>query len=281
MALPYAQQTVAFLTQHGKESLIGPLLGQSLGCLVVRAEGFDTDRLGTFSGEVPRPDSQVQTARRKARIGMDLLGTPLGLASEGAFVPDPFGGLLPWNIEVLVWIDDARALEVTAIAQGPARSLHRSVSSVDDLLQWASEAGFPEHHAMLRPEGVRQAAVRKGLHDVDALLSAFGACKAESPKGLVLAENDLRAFCNPTRQRMIVRAAEDLIKQLQSACPACQRPGYWVKEKVGGLPCRACGLPTRLPRALIWRCNGCGHQASEPASNATHADASRCDHCNP
>jgi hypothetical protein len=281
MALPYAQQTVAFLTQHGKEALIGPMLGQSLGCQVVRAEGFDTDRLGTFSGEVPRPDSQVQTARRKARIGMDLLGTPLGLASEGAFVPDPFGGLLPWNIEVLVWIDDGRGLEVTAIAQGPARSLQRRVTRVDELLQWAGEAGFPEHHAMLRPEGVRQAAVRKGLHDVDALVSAFGACKAESPKGWVLAENDLRAFCNPTRQRMIVRAAEDLIQQLQSTCPACQRPGYWVKEKVAGLPCRACGLPTRLPRELIWRCDGCRHQASEPAGKATHADASRCDHCNP
>lgn len=281
MALPYDQQSVAFLTQHGKETLIGPMLGQALGCRVVRAEGFDTDQLGTFSGEVPRPDSQVQTARRKARIGMDLLGTPLGLASEGAFVPDPFGGLLPWNIEVLVWIDDIRGQEVTAIAQGPARSLHRSVGQVDALLQWASEAGFPEHHVMLRPEGVRQPLVRKGLHDTQALVSAFEACRAESPKGLVQAENDLRAFCNPTRQRMIVRAAEELVEKLQSTCPACQLPGYWVKEKVAGLPCRSCGLPTRLPRALVWRCDGCGHNTTEPAGDATHADPSRCDHCNP
>jgi hypothetical protein len=281
MPLPYEQQGVAFLTQHGKEALIGPMLGQALGCRVLRAEGFDTDRLGTFSGEVPRPDSQVQTARRKARIGMELLGLPLGLASEGAFVPDPFGGLLPWNIEVLVWIDDLLGLEVTAIAQGPARNLHRSVGQVDDLLQWAGEAGFPEHQAMLRPEGVRQALVRKGLHDTQALISAFQACRAESPKGLVLAENDLRAFCNPTRQRMIVRAAEDLIQKLLSHCPACHKPGYWVKEQVAGLPCRACGLPTRLARARVWRCEGCGHSHTEAAGTATHADPSRCDHCNP
>ena len=281
MSLPYASQTVAFLTQHGKEQLIGPMLSDALGCQVVRAEGFDTDRLGTFSGEVPRPDSQIQTARRKARIGMDLLGTPLGLASEGAFVPDPFGGLLPWNIEVLVWIDDQRQFEVTGIAQGPARSLHGSVSQTEELLQWALEAGFPEHHVMLRPEGVRQATVRKGLHQTEALLSAFAACQAESPQGRVWAENDLRAFCNPTRQAMIVRAAQDLIQKLKSACPSCQLPGYWVKEKVAGLPCRSCGLPTRLPRTLIWRCEGCGHQASEPAGSAPHADPSRCDHCNP
>jgi hypothetical protein len=281
MTLPYDQQAVAFLTQHGKEALIGPMLDQALGCRVMRAEGFDTDQLGTFSGEVPRPDSQVQTARRKARIGMDLLGTPLGLASEGAFVPDPFGGLLPWNIEVLVWIDDIRGQEITAIAQGPARSLHRSVDQVDALMQWALEAGFPEHHVMLRPEGVRQALVRKGLRDRQALLSAFEACRTESPKGLVLAENDLRAFSNPTRQRMIVRAAEDLVKKLQSACPNCLLPGYWIKEQVAGLPCRSCALPTRLPRALVWRCDGCGHSTTQAVGNANHADPSRCDHCNP
>jgi hypothetical protein len=281
MTLPYQHQAVAFLTQHGKETLIGPLLNQALGCRVIRAEGFDTDQLGTFSGEVPRPDSQVQTARRKARIGMDLLGTPLGMASEGAFVTDPFGGLMPWNIEVLVWIDDSRGHEVIAIAQGPARSLHRSVGDVDALLQWAAEAGFPEHHAMLRPEGVRQPLVRKGLNDPQALISAFEACRSESPKSLVLAENDLRAFCNPTRQDMIVRAAEDLVKKLLSTCPQCRLPGYWIKEKLAGLPCGSCGLPTRLSRALVWRCDGCGHSLSEPASTATHADPSRCDHCNP
>ena len=54
MALHYAHRPAAFLTQHGKESLIGPMLQAALGCQVIRAEGYDTDRLGTFSGEVPR-----------------------------------------------------------------------------------------------------------------------------------------------------------------------------------------------------------------------------------
>ena len=72
----YAERRAAFLTQHGKETLIGPMLQNALGCLVIRAEGYDTDRLGTFSGEVPRLESQLQTAKRKARIGMELLGLP-------------------------------------------------------------------------------------------------------------------------------------------------------------------------------------------------------------
>ena len=197
MALPYAHRQTAFLTQHGKESLIGPMLQAALGCQVVRAEGYDTDRLGTFSGEVPRLESQLQTARRKARIGMELLGTPVGLASEGAFVPDPFGGMLPWNIELLVWIDDERQLEVIGMAQGPARSLQRTVQDEAALMQFAQEAGFPEHQLMMRPEGVTHPRVRKGLSDARTLRSAFAACRQESPKGQVWVENDLRAFATP------------------------------------------------------------------------------------
>ena len=272
---------VSFLTQHGKETLIGPMLKEAMGCVVVRAEGFDTDRLGTFSGEIARPDSQLQTARRKARIGMDLLGTSLGLASEGAFVPDPFGGMLPWNIELLVWIDDERSLEITGMAQGPARSLQGLARTPTELMQRAQEAGFPEHHVMLRAEGARDAWVRKGLSDLEALKSAFAACLRESPHGVVSVENDLRAFCNPTRQAMIVRAAQDLLGKLQSACPACSLPGYAVKQRQPGLPCRDCGMPTAMSKTLLWRCDGCGHQTSKPAGNASHADPSRCDHCNP
>jgi len=67
----YQDQTIAFLTQHGKEDLLRPLLAPALGCQLVRAEGFDTDTLGTFSGEIPRPDTQLQTARQKARLGME------------------------------------------------------------------------------------------------------------------------------------------------------------------------------------------------------------------
>jgi len=44
----YTGKAVAFLTQHGKEALVAPLLEPALGCTIVRAEGYDTDLLGTF-----------------------------------------------------------------------------------------------------------------------------------------------------------------------------------------------------------------------------------------
>ena len=276
----YIGQTVAFLTQHGKESLVAPLLEPALGCTIVRAEGYDTDQLGTFSGEIKRPDGQLQTARTKARIGMDLTGARLGLASEGSFVPDPFGGLMPWNIEVMVWLDDDHGIEIVGMAQGPARSQHRALRWLPDLEKFALEAGFPEHHLILRPQSESDPRMHKGLADWPALKQAFAACQKASDNQLVYAENDHRAVCNPTRQAMIRRAAEDLLKKIQSACPACTLPGFSITGHTAGLPCRLCGHATRLARSYTWHCHACDHKLEQPTQQ-THADPGRCDVCNP
>lgn len=82
------------LTQHGKEKVIARELEATLGCRLERLGDNDTDRLGTFTREVPRPGTQLEAARRKARIGMELSGSPLGLGSEGAFGPHPVGGFV-------------------------------------------------------------------------------------------------------------------------------------------------------------------------------------------
>jgi two-component system chemotaxis response regulator CheY len=43
-------------------------------------------------------------------------------------------------------------------------------------------------------------------------------------------------FCSvETSRDMIRQALDDLITRLQSACPACHAPGYWVSERLPGL----------------------------------------------
>ncbi len=120
----YGGRRVALLTQHGKERVLAPLLGSALGCRVERVAGYDTDRLGTFTREIPRPGTQLEAARKKARIGSALTGLSLGLASEGSFGPDPMVGMLPWNVEFLIWIDAERGLEVVGVAQGKTNFAH-------------------------------------------------------------------------------------------------------------------------------------------------------------
>ena len=102
---PYAGRRIALLTQHGKEGAIASALDPALGCRVERVDGYDTDQLGTFTRDIPRAGIQIEAARKKVRIGMELSGLPLGLASEGSFGPDPMVGMFPWNVEFLVFID--------------------------------------------------------------------------------------------------------------------------------------------------------------------------------
>jgi len=52
---------------HGKERVFARPLRVALGLELVVPEGLDTDRLGTFSGEVERVGSPWEVAIRKAR----------------------------------------------------------------------------------------------------------------------------------------------------------------------------------------------------------------------
>lgn len=283
LAMPrvYENCPVAFLTQHGKQDLVREPLEAALGCQLVHTDGYDTDQLGSFTGELSRAGSQLEAARKKADIGMALTGASVGMASEGSFGPDPYGAFMPWNNEVVLWLDRKLGLEVTGFAHGPAQSLHRMVSSLSELERFATEAGFPEHQLVLRPDHPKHPALHKGLGDHEALIKAFHLAQAQSAQGKVVAENDLRAFANPTRQKTILQATNNLIQKLLSLCPSCATPGYWLSAHIPGLPCRDCGQRTRLPKAEIWRCPKCPHEAQRTCNNPAWADPARCDFCNP
>ena len=276
----YSGQTAAFLTQHGKESLVAPILEPFLGCKISQIEGYDTDQLGTFSGEVKRLDNQIETARKKARIGVELSNLPLAIASEGAFIPDPLGGLVPWNIEVVLWLDTKSNFEVIGIAQGPTLSLHKEIQTLADLENFANNANFPSHHLVLRPESESDLRIHKGIADWDHLRQIFIDCQNQSTNGRVFVEHDHRAFCHPTRQVMIQRAVEDLVEKFQSICPQCTSPGFAKTGHKPGLKCQLCGNKTSMPVSFTLRCNNCHHTEEKPSSD-TSADPRWCDVCNP
>jgi len=169
----YAGQRVALLTQHGKERVIAAALEPVLNCRVELARGYDTDLLGTFTRDIPRAGTQLEAARQKARLGMELAGLPLGLASEGSFGPDPMAGMFPWNVEFLIWIDDRLGIEVVGVAQGKTNFAHVLTASWEETEAFARRAGFPEHHLVVRPEGENDPRLRKGITDWADLQAAF------------------------------------------------------------------------------------------------------------
>lgn len=277
----YTEQRIALLTQHGKERVIAQVMDAALGCRVEHVAGFDTDRLGTFTRDIPRPGSQLEAARKKARIGMDLAGLSLGLASEGSFSPDPFTGMFPWNVELLVFIDDRAGLEIVGAFQGPGKCSQSWCEDWSAVETFARQAGFPEHHLVLRPGDENDSRVRKGIASWPALEAAFMQAKAETAGGRVFVEHDLRAHAHPARMDNIRRAAEDLAQKLLSICPDCGAPGFWGHERLDGLPCADCGAPTRETRAVVWACVRCDHRETRDLPDATAADPGRCDYCNP
>ncbi len=277
----YQDKQVAFLTQHGKQTLLRTRIERALGCQLVHSDAYDTDQLGTFTHEVVRQGSQYDAARSKAMIGMSLTGLSIGMGSEGAFGPDPFVGLASWNTEVVLWVDQALGIEVQGFAQGPAINFQRSIKTLDELKNFVIEADFPTHALNLRPEAAASLETQKGIRDLEALVQAFHAARAQSLIGSVVIENDLRAFSNPTRQAVIQNATDDLIRKLLCPCPQCAMPGFSLKKKKLGLPCRECGRATQLAIGEIWHCSSCSYESLKSVNQGELADPSRCDYCNP
>lgn len=279
--LPYSGSKASLLTLHGKERVIAPELFSGAACEVIHVSGYDTDQLGSFSREIPRAGSQLEAARKKARIGMELSGLPIGLANEGAFDVDPFARLFPWNYEVVILIDDVRQIEIIGQSSGQAQSFSQSVASWDELETCLAKAQFPSHHLMLRPDNQDHSNCQKGISDMSALRAAFDWAMSLSSNGSVFIENDLRAHANPTRMNNIRLATQDLVSKMNTLCPQCAKPGYGVTALKKGLPCELCLTPTSMVTAKVWSCQVCEHQEESLIPDQKFADPSKCPFCNP
>jgi hypothetical protein len=278
---PYAGLKASLLTQHGKESVVCPQLYDSNGLELIHVSNYDTDKLGSFTREIPRYGSQLDAARKKARVGMELSNSMLGIASEGAFDNDPYTGMLPWNYELVILIDDTRKIELIGFFGGKAQSTSRQVRSWDELNRLLSEAQFTTHQLVVRPDDEYHPECLKGIKDIESLKKAFDWAIGLSKSGSVFVENDLRAHTNPTRMANILKATQDLSRKMNSVCPECDSPGFWITERVKGLPCSYCGAPTDLPISNIWSCVKCTHKKEEAISDQSRADPSKCPYCNP
>lgn len=274
MPRPYEGRTAALATLHGKQRAISPAFRRRLGLTLTVPEGIDTDRLGTFTGEVPRPAGLRDTAVLKAKMGLEATGLPLAVASEGSFGPHPVIPFLALAREALAFIDSARGLTIVE-----ERASERTNFAALDLTPGAdvpaflARAGFPSHGLILRSSG----RIVKGITDPVELERLIA--RAETPARL---ETDMRAHMNPTRMREIARLAHALARRLATPCPACAVPGFGRIRTESGLPCATCGAPTALVKAEVHGCTPCGHeQRLSRKDGARTAAPAACPLCNP
>ena len=280
---PFKGRRAAIATMHGKEGVIAPVLGRWLGLSVERAEGVDTDSLGTFTGEIARAGDMAAAARAKALLAIERTGATIGLGSEGAFGPHPVVPFLASGVELIVLVDAENNQEIKA--QRRTRTNYDFVTATpdEDLSAFLSRIGFPAHAVIVRPEHCDDAfVVQKGVNDLRVLRAAVAEMSQRSESGRALVQTDMRAHLNPTRMKTIAFVARALALRAARLCPMCGTPGFGLTDVARGLPCADCGAPTRLMRAEIHGCGRCAHRImrrERPAS--MRADAMWCDLCNP
>lgn len=279
---PYARRRAVLSTLHGKAGLIAPPLVRLVGLQVDVCE-VNTDRLGTFSGDVPRIYPPLETAIHKARLGMAASGCELGLASEGSIGPDPAVPMLTADREIVVLVDDANDLVIFETHTGyDLVTATTTAHAVEDLGEFLARADFPRHRLIVHPNSGPILPIRKGIADVDVLERSVAEAARASSDGFARIETDLRAHMCPSRQRSIAKAAESLALRVSTCCPSCGAPGWGRVDVLRGLPCRDCGTPTDDVRSEVLGCVACNNlrERAIVAPDAT-AEPGHCRWCNP
>ncbi len=275
---PWRGVVAAMATKHGKERQFGPPLARVLD-IDLSVAPVDTDLLGTFTPEVEREGSALETVRCKARWAMSDSGARFGVASEGSFGPHPALRVLAVGIELAMFIDSSEGIEVTEKLVCTDTNFSQVVVDAPDIPEtFLTTVGFPEHALIVSP-GPRHDPVAKGVQDRAALQAAVASCVAR--EGSALIQADMRAHLNPTRQRALTELAERFARRLASRCPSCGIGGWGIVDVEAGLPCEWCDQPTDLVAIERFACadTRCGH--SEAVSRVGHAPPGSCQRCNP
>lgn len=277
----FAGRDLVIATMHGKEKVMAPVLERELGTRIILPAGFDTDRFGTFSGEVSRPKDPLETARMKCRAAAEETGCSLIVASEGSFGPHPGMFFIPSDDELVVLIDlergrEYKARELTTRTNFKGAMLH----TWEQVKDFATQVLFPSHAVIVRKAAGAYDELVKGICDWSQLESVSENLLKQY--GQVFIETDMRAMHNPTRMAVIATATECLTSIIKQLCPGCSAPGYDVQKAMPGLPCELCGAPTSSTLSYLWACVECGHEEEKYFPHQkTVESAMYCDRCNP
>ncbi|YAF96689.1 MAG: DUF6671 family protein [Nodularia sp. CChRGM 3473] len=281
----FTNRIAVLATMHQKEKVIAPILETELGIKIIVPQDFNTDTFGTFTREIKRPGNQIVAARLKAKKALELTSETLALASEGSFAPHPSIPFISSNREIVMLVDKKHNLEII----GEEFSLetnhnHIVVESVAQAFQFANKIGFPAHGLVVMfsesPQCSQQ--VIKGIITAEKLVEAVNFVLENSPTGKAHLETDMRAMYNPTRMNNIAKATQDLVRKIKSLCPKCSTPGFEIRQRIPGLPCAICYMPTSLTLTVIYQCQKCGFSQEKPfPHDSKYADPAQCMYCNP
>jgi hypothetical protein len=250
---------------HAKERAVAPAFRRVLGADVVPVANLDTDVLGTFSGEVPRPDALVETALIKADLVFRTMDVDCAIASEGSYGPIDRLPLIATGVEVMAFVDRRRGVRFveTLATHRTNWKLLRFKAGDPSIPIVLKSMGFPEYGVFVICSSNWDHPV-KGLSTEEEVIAAMHREAEKSDDKMAVLVTDMRAHRNPTRMKVVRALSWKLAKRLQCLCPSCKAPGFGHIESRRGLPCEACGDPTDWIDFEVDGCSACGHAAARP-----------------
>lgn len=280
---PYLGMSASIATKHGKEKVMSPIFHRWLGMQLYRCISVDTDQFGTFTGEIPRIDTMLETARKKAREAVRQSGCAIGLGSEGSFGPDPYMPFLASGAEAILLYDSLMDHEIYVQRRTRTNFDHIIIRPDEDPSTFLQRVGFPNHAIIIKPERTDEPYdMIKGLTDPKSLHDNIRSMARRSRTGRALIQTDMRAHLNPTRMSAIGIVTKHLVLRIMRLCPGCGLPGYGQSDVERGIPCAACGIPTSLTKADVYSCRRCGFsELRHIRSESLRADPRYCVCCNP
>jgi len=261
--------SAVLLTRHQKATWIASALAEA-DFQIVEHTGFDTDQLGTFSGQIKRKKDAKATAEHKAKLACELTQSRYGLGSEGSFFLHPIANVT-WEQEFICLLDSKKNKAVFGVSEGPATVTAQTIESTEAVHDIGLYAG--EQKWMWQDTAMKWHKALT-LQDLHTLITDK---KVTFPFAIV---PDYRAMHCPGRQTMIAHAANNLVHRLMSVCPQCGATDFVYEKPQTGLPCSACSLPTTQAKGWWAECAECGYKNIKAVSE-THADPVNCAFCNP
>lgn len=277
----FVGKKVGIVSMHHKHEILQNELKQELKLIPFLVTNINTDEFGTFSGEIERKLSALDTLRLKCEAGkirhpeIDLF-----LASEGSFGAHPDLFFSAANEELILIKDFSLDKEYMAsyFTSNTNYSNFKS-NDISQVKQFIQQVGFPRHGILIK-DSTESNLWHKEITSWNELDLFLENCQKKA--SFIEVQTDMRAHRNPTRQESIKTCLNKLIASIKTTCPSCNSVYFNFEKTVPGLPCKACSMPTKTTLKHLYKCHFCSYEKEilHPR-NLKYEDPQFCDFCNP
>ena len=264
------------VTKHHKDKVISKHFKKKFGLETYLSTKFDTDTLGTFTGEIARKDDALTTLRKKCLSGMQLEGFDIAVATEGSFGNHPSIFFIPAHEEIIMFKDLKNNIEIVEkIITTDTNFSSKKINSKAAIKEFCIDVNFPKTGVILKFYNENEKFYIKDLKTLKALKDKYNDYHCEI-------ETDMRAMNNPKRMEIISNLTIKLINKILNLCPSCKSPGFGVVTSHEGLKCKNCSMPTKSTLYHKLKCNQCNYEEDKMYPHQkTFEDPMFCDYCNP